>query len=144
MKRTRIEPTTTFLNVDLEVWSTQRLTALVEAFGEINLFEGAIGRKYMASFEAATSATSVDAIVRALVKRVRALRGPALALWNGASRRSFNIGIQAGEEPFSFELALAPATVKAIEEIRGGVVVTVYGARVTPEVKKPPARRAAR
>lgn len=48
----------------------------------------------------------------------------------GATRRDFNIGIQAGKQLWTFELGLSPATVAAIAALDGRVVVTVYGAEV--------------
>jgi hypothetical protein len=141
----RIEQTTTFLNIDLEVWSRQPLGPLVTAFGEINLYDGPIGRRYLASFETAAMVKGADATIRALVRRVRGLRDAARKLWDGAARRDFNIGIQGGAEPFSLELGLEPATIRAIEEVHGGLVITVYGAESqAPAAKKKPTKVSAR
>jgi hypothetical protein len=133
MNTSRIELTSTFLNIDLEVWSNKRLTPLVARFGELNLYDGPVGRRFLASFEASTHLKMPDARARALVRRVRALRGDAKALWEGAARRDFNIGIQAGQEPFSLEVGLAVSTLRDIADVGGRIVVTVYGARVSDE-----------
>jgi hypothetical protein len=40
--------------------------------------------------------------------------------------RDFNIGVQAGTQPNSFEIALAPETVRAASEVNARIVLTVY------------------
>src|SRR5688572_30018463 len=127
MKARQLEKLTHFLNIDLEVWSRRRLDVLVEAFGEINLYVGPMGRLQLATFETSRVSSNPDVLVRALVARARALRGEAKRLWEGAVRRDFNLGIQGGLEPRTTEVMLSRASLRAISEIGGAVVVTVYG-----------------
>ena len=47
-------------------------------------------------------------------------------VWESAQRREFNIGIEAGLSPHSFELQLRQQTLEAIDDVRGVLVITVY------------------
>lgn len=128
-----IEKVTHFLNIDLEVWSRRRLDALVEGFGESNLYVGPMGRLQLATFEALRASSNPDVVARALVSRARKLSGEAKKLWEGAVRRDFNVGIQGGLGPRTTEVMLSRASLRAIFEIGGSVVITVYGTAVTDE-----------
>ena len=55
-------------------------------------------------------------------------------VWDSAKSREFNVGIEAGLEPHSFELRLNPRTVDAVRDVGGTLVVTVY-APVLEETK---------
>jgi hypothetical protein len=51
-------------------------------------------------------------------------------VWNQAYRRDFNVGIQAGLKPHSYELSLKPETLKLVSSVNARVVVTIYAAEV--------------
>ncbi len=120
-----------FLNVDLDIWSSTSLDRLVASFGRhvLVLHVGKEGRRYGAHLELATRRDSDDAdkLIRRFVALVRRLRPASRAVWDRAQRRDFSIGIQAGANPFSYELPLQPATLGAIASLNARVVFTVYG-----------------
>lgn len=124
---------TEFLNVDLEVYSKSDLQPLADAMGEkvIALFVGRIKRTYHAHFEIAGLARNADATIQALCAIVRSLPRPAAKLWKSANRRDFNVGVQAALEPVSYEIALAPETVRAVSEVKAQIVLTVYAPEQT-------------
>ena len=47
-------------------------------------------------------------------------------LWDGATKRDFNIGIQGGTRPRAFVFALLPQTLAAVAHLGARVVMTVY------------------
>jgi hypothetical protein len=125
------EDETHFLNVDLDVFARSRLEPLATAFGSkvTELYIGAHGSRYAAHFELhASPRRGANALIVALVRLVKSLRGAARLAWNQASRRDFNIGIQGGLKPHSYELSLNPATLKLVSSVNARVVVTIYGA----------------
>jgi hypothetical protein len=138
---------TTLLNVDLDLWSRTPLDDLVRAFGRrvFVLHAGREGRRYAAHLELATNGRTRDADtrVRDFVALVRKLPPASRKLWNQASTRDFNIGIQAAANPFSYELALAPGTVRAAAEVDARIVMTIYGADSTAS-RSPTVRRRSR
>ena len=121
---------TRFLNVDVDVWSRSDLRPLAAAFGRKILlhYAGKERGQQSAHFSLASAhGKSADAIIRRLVTLIEALPRPARQLWNRARRRDFNIGIQAGTEPYSHELALKGDTLGLVAGIRGRIVITTYG-----------------
>lgn len=127
------EDETFFLNVDLDVFARSSLEALAVAFGSkvSELYVGPRGNRYSAHFELRHShGKSADALIGGLVRLVKSLPKAARVVWNQAYRRDFNVGIQAGLKPRSYELALKPETLKLVSSVNARVVVTIYAAEI--------------
>jgi hypothetical protein len=121
---------TYFLNVDLDVFARFPLEPLAAAFGSsvIPLYVGRYGSHFRACFELSTSRRkNADALMADFVELVKSLPRAARLAWNRAYRRDFNIGIQAGFTPASFEIGLNTSTLKLVNSVNARVVVTVYG-----------------
>jgi hypothetical protein len=126
---------TYFLNVDLDVFARSPLEPLAAAFGSkvISLYVGRDGKHFRAHFElSAYSRKNADALIADFVKLVKGLPRAARLAWNRAYRRDFNIGIQAGFTPASFEIALNAGTLRLVSSVNARVVVTVYRAERVP------------
>jgi hypothetical protein len=136
---------TTFLNVDLDIWSRAPLDSLVAAFGRrvVVLHAGKEGRRYAAHLELARNGQSrgADQRVRDFVSLIRRLPPKARASWNRAQRRDFNVGVQASTKPHSYELPLDPGTVRAVAAVNARIVITVYGADLNPASPRRAGRR---
>jgi hypothetical protein len=137
---------TKYLNVDLDIFSRVSLKGLVDAMGEeaLVLYVGGEKQKYEAHVELASShlGMTADRAIIGLARLVKRLPPRYRKVWDSAKLREFNIGIEAGLEPYSFELRLDRRTVDAVKDVRGAVVVTVY-APVLEDVKATPPKRAA-
>ena len=123
---------TNFLNVDLDIFSKSDLQPLVTAMGTkvMVLHVGRYKGTYRAHLEVAGYSgydENADSTIRAFCAIIRALPKAALKLWNAAKVRDFNVGVQAGTQPPSFEIALAAETVRAASEVNARIVLTVYG-----------------
>ncbi len=133
MRKNTSEPTG-FLNVDLDIYSKSNLEPLVTAMGEkvFVLHVGRHKRVYRAHLELPGQPKSADSAIRAFCRLIRPLPGAALNLWNGATRRDFNIGVQAGSEPHQYyEIAVAPQTLAAASDLNARIVLTVYAPPVS-------------
>jgi hypothetical protein len=123
------EPTH-YVNVDLDVYAKVPLDGLVQALGDeaFVLYVGGGRRKYEAHVELGSSHLdmSADDTIVGLIDLVRALPRVHRKIWDSAQRREFNIGIEAGLEPHGFELRLQQQTLKAMTDVRGVLVITVY------------------
>ena len=123
---------TKFLNVDLEVYGEKSLRPLVgalESAGAVALHSGRWHEGgYFASFELEGRTTSAERTVRGLTRIVQALEGKARSIWERATRRVFNIGIEAGDGPHSFAVAVSPAALRRVAELDAEIEVTVYAA----------------
>jgi len=126
-----VEENTTFLNVDLDIWSRSPLEPLVEAFGKkvLVLHVGKEGRRHGAHLELAASGdrNNSDQLIRRFVTLVKKFPHSSRTLWNRAQVREFNVGIQAAAKPFSYGLRLEQKTLDAIASINARLVITVYG-----------------
>jgi hypothetical protein len=131
--RARLYGKTTFLNVDLDISSRQDLAPLAEAFRPrlIALHVGRIRNRYWARLELRTQPSNPNVAIRRLVSAIASLPGRQRACWKRATRRDFNIGIQAAEEPRHSEFSVAPATVKMVGRVGARIVITVYGAALS-------------
>ncbi len=126
---------TYFLNVDLDVFARSPLEPLAAAFGSsvIPLYVGRHGNQFRAHFElSASSRKGADALMAGFVQLVKSMPRAARLAWNRAYRRDFNVGIQAGFTPASFEIALNADTLRLVSSVNARVVVTVYGAERVP------------
>jgi hypothetical protein len=136
-RRRRRESTTSFLNVDLDVASTQDLSPLVTALGRnvFDLFTGKMRRGYATHLELGAPPKDADWAIRKFVRLLTALPPAARRRWDNARQRDFNIGIQGGIAPHAVELGLRAETLHAVARLRARIVVTVYA------VDRPPRRR---
>jgi hypothetical protein len=137
---------TKYMNVDLDIFSHVPLKELVDAIGSeaIVLYVGGEQKKYEAHLELASSrmGMTADRTIIGLIRLVKRLPPRYRKVWDSARSREFNIGIEAGLEPYSFEVRLDRRTVDAVSEVGGAIVVTVY-APVLDEAKTSPLRRRA-
>ena len=123
------EGRTNFLNVDFEVLSRTPLDALVAALGRkvFVLYQGKWKPGYAAMFELATGWNwPDDCRITRFVKAVETLPRRERRLWDSATARRFDIGIEAGYTPHMFQLRLKPSTVEAVSRVGGEIVVSVY------------------
>ena len=121
--------TTHFLNVDLDIRSNSNLEPLVAALGKrvINLATYRSKRTYYAYLELSSEVKSADAAIRAFCRLIESLPDVERNLWNSAKIREFNIGVQSGDEPHSFGIALEERTVKSAAEVGARIALTLYG-----------------
>ena len=135
------EEGTTFLNVDLEIISRTPLDPLVQAFGrKVDVLHvGPWGRRYGAHVEVAGSGYrgNADSLVRRLVTLVKALPRNARRLWDTAQSREFNVGIEVAAKSRAFELRLEPETLRAVTDVAGRIVITVYAPERINEAPTP-------
>lgn len=135
------------MNVDLDIVSSVPLDGLVEAMGEevFVLHVGGKGRTHSAHVELSSShmGMTADRTIRGLVRLVQRLPPRYRKIWRAAKSRDFNVGIEAGLHPHSYELHLDHRTVNAIAEVGGNVVVTVYAPDVNRGSALAPQKRTA-
>lgn len=147
---TRVMPShnyvaTTFLNVDLDIYSRSDLQPLLAALSQktLVLHAGRYGRSHSAHLELARSPKTANEAIRIFAGLISGLPKRERRLWDMATARDFNIGVQAATQPHSYEIRLAHDTVKTVSALKARIVVTVYGAEVA-STEKPRVRKTAR
>ena len=122
--------TTEFLNVDLDVVAGRSLSPLAAALerGARLLYSGrTTGRRYMIRAELPDQPGNADEAIRGLAALVRKLPPTARRLWNQASRRAFDIGIQPHAEPACSQYSIEPTSLASAAQVKAEIVITVYG-----------------
>jgi hypothetical protein len=127
----RSEEETCFLNVDLDVEAPYDLASFVEALGEkvFDLHTGPLEAGFQTHLELSGEAIrheDAEAAISGFVKLLTQLAPDTKRLWDGATKRDFNIGIQGGTKPHAFVFALLPQTLAAVAHLGARVVMTVY------------------
>src|SRR5688572_26817002 len=119
---------TIFLNVDLDIASRSDLQPLVAALGQrvFPLYVGRIKRMYEAHLELSRSPRNPDKAIRSFAGLIHSLPNNERKLWETATIRDFNIGVQAGMHPHAYELSLSPETIEMISTLKARIVVTLY------------------
>lgn len=124
---------TSFINVDLDVYSARPLRLLADAMEKANAIALYCGRvapgQYRASFELGHSPRSADTAIRDLAHLIDGLPAPARKLWDGANQRDFAVGIDAGNTPFSFTSAIKPSTVTMVSKLGAQISYVIYAAK---------------
>ena len=134
-----ISKTTTFLNVDLDLYSRSNLEPLVAALGQrvFTLHLGREGQTYSAHLELSRKPRTADRAIRSLAALIHTLPKAERRLWDTANVRDFNVGVQAALQPHSYEIPLAYETLKIASALKARIVFTIYAAEVRKSVKRP-------
>ena len=119
---------TTFLNVDLDLFSRSDLQPLVTALGSkvFVLFVGRDRQTYRAHLELSREPKSADVAIRGFAALISTLPKMERKLWDTAKIRDFNIGIQAGIQPHAYETFLSSEAIDAVSKLKARIVFTVY------------------
>ena len=115
-----------FLNVDLDVETDVDPAPLISALEPYAYsLERPSGR---ASFELhrPVAPWTPEPLVREFVRLIKRLPPDAREVWNRASRRVFDIGIQSLRRPFSETHRMTPATLREASEIGAEIAFTAY------------------
>jgi hypothetical protein len=114
-----------FINVDLDVESTGDLRPLVEAMAAHTYsFERPAGQ---ASFEVHDpSPTDPEVVILEFVRIVKALPPAARKVWDSASKRVFDIGLESGHQPFRMSHNIGIVTLREAADIGADIAITLY------------------
>jgi hypothetical protein len=131
MNRSPGEDESQFLNVDLDVEAPFDLAPFVAALGDdvFELHTGPARDGFETHLELAGESIqpgSADIAIRVFVRLLKQLAPDAKQLWDRATRRDFNIGIQGGLTPHAFEVALPRDVLAAVADLGARIVITVY------------------
>jgi hypothetical protein len=119
---------THLMEVHLNIQSSLNLQPLADAFGSnVHVhFSKVVNGVYGVRVGLSEFLEFPDAAVTSLCKAVCQLPELARNLWNSASARTFDIGIEAAIGS-TFWFALTPQTLNTLTALGAQIVVTVYG-----------------
>ena len=115
-----------FANVDLDVASRADLTPLITAFAPRAFHLSAFRHRGLnvAIFELSREPRNPDAGIRAFVSLIESLPPAARAVWRRATKRDFNVGVEAAERGQVF--TVLAETVVLAGRVGASISFTVY------------------
>ena|ERR1041385_294118 len=121
--------TTLYANVDLVLRASEDLSPLVAAFGEnvMVLNEGRMP-KNEAILEVHHKGGPEGAI-NAFCDLVDSLSPDARALWERCNEKTFDVGFEAGLEPWPFRSTIGTKTLARASKVGATLAVSIYGYR---------------
>ena len=124
----RSTDTTIFRNVDLDIFAKFDLKPLMDAFGvKVNvLYVGRERGLYSAHLELNAQPKSADAVIRRFIRLIRDFPRTKRKLWNAATIRDFNIGVQSATKDRPYQIELGVQTLRSVALLNARVVFTVY------------------
>ena len=142
LPRTRIH-LPEFLNVDLDIYSKTKLDPLVAALGKAvsPLYVGWERREYSAHLELAGLTENADATIRGLARLIQRLPHTERRRWDLATRRDFNIGVQAVRKCQPHVVEISTPALQMVSELKARILVTVYCPELLPLPAKARAKR---
>lgn len=125
-----MDNTICYLNTDLDLTSAEDLTALAAGFEAaamppLHVAQGTDGL-WLATFETDTQFTEPEPNIAAMLAIVEALAPPLRSVWNGCTRREFNLGYDCGTEPWAFNQGLSAELLGRMAAVGASLRVTLY------------------
>jgi hypothetical protein len=117
-----------FLNIDLDIESSEDLSTLVAEMSERTsvMRNESGGSVYFASFE--TGAHGENEIIEEYSAIIEGLSPKNRTLWEGCSKREFDFGYDSGDKPNNFHSSVSVNSIALLARLGGSVVVTIYPA----------------
>ena len=124
---------TTFLNVDLDLFSRSDLQPLVTALGrKVHiLFVGRDTQTYRAHLELSRDPKSVGVAIRRFAALISKLPRMERKLWDGAKVRDFNVGVQVAMRPHAYEIPISIEAIEIASTLKARIVFTIYAPEKT-------------
>lgn len=119
-----------FANVDLDLYSSEDLRPLVNAFGNkvIEMWVGKVRRTYEAHLEIGwTRKKNPTSIILKFCRLVESLKASDRKLWDAAKTKSFDIGIHAPTRNHHYWSAVSPEAIRATASVGAQIAFTIYG-----------------
>lgn len=120
-----------FIGVQLEIESPRPLGHLLHSFSGTEIVSvdyRESTRGFAVAFEHARSGISTDPDIQiaTFCDTILGFEEDARAVWNGAYRRTFNVGYEIDDSSESFRSELASETMERIARVGASVIVAIY------------------
>lgn len=117
-----------FICVDLDLESRNSLGMLLtELEADLVLLRSeSRDGKYFASLEFAIGEADPEASLLAFLKLISSLTGEARSIWDESSQRTFNVGLDSGNEGAMHAFQLSNSTLREVVAVGAQVKVTLY------------------
>ena len=120
-----------FLNVDLDIQSSQDISLMLKELGEkiFILHHEQQENYYFARLEINIDAPNADETINYFCDLIENLSEDSQNIWDACFSKVFDIGYESGNQPNYFTSKINPVTVKRIANIDAGLNITIYPIR---------------
>jgi hypothetical protein len=118
--------TTKFLNLDLDIRSGSELDELLEGLKPDVVVMNHESAGYASVELRHLQPKTIDEAILHYSKIILSLPSHLRALWENCDKRTMNVGIEAGNEPYSTSFAVSESTTALLVAMRAELVFTVY------------------
>ena len=127
-------PTLAFLNIDLDLQSSQPLTALIQELGEkvVVLRDDTEDGVYYFSCELSLCTADPSTLLWDYVALIKGLSPAAQAEWQQCHHRVLDLGYSSGAEPSYLQTHLAAELLQAIITAGASLALTFYATPPNP------------
>lgn len=120
-----------FLNVDLEIESSESLKPIIDSFGEevSVLFDGETSCGFtLASFEirGLTFNRDADEIISNFCNLIENFSSNVKSIWDKCHSKKFDIGFESGNFPRSYKMEIRADTIERVAKLGVSIIVTIY------------------
>lgn len=117
--------TTEFLNIDLDLHVESGIEELLRCFGSSVIILNRTPQTASLELNSSKNASLEETTV-GLAELVKSLTPQAKAIWERCDLRCFNVGIQAGKEPYAESFTISSKTLSLLASIQAELTFTVY------------------
>jgi hypothetical protein len=125
-----VDGTISYVNTDLDLISSDELTALAAVFESRGLVPLHVMRRddglWYATFETEDQHAEPEPNIAAMVAVAEALAEPHRSMWLACARREFNIGYDCGTTPWAFTQGLSSPLLARVAAVGASLRVTLY------------------
>jgi hypothetical protein len=125
-----VDRTICYLNTDLDLTSSEDLTAMAAIFEAQGVFALHVTRGedelWHATFEIMDRQTEPERNIAALVAIAESLVEPHRSVWQRCTQREFNIGYDCGTEPWAFNQGLSCELLGRMAGVGASLRLTIY------------------
>ncbi len=119
-----------FLNVDLEMESSEDLQLIIDNLGEnvsiLHHGENGSGFNFV-SFEVKPSGErDIDGTISSFCLFIENLSHEANTIWNRCHSKKFDAGFESGDFPRSYKTEIRADTIERIAKIGASIAITIY------------------
>jgi hypothetical protein len=118
-----------FLNVDLEIESTENLQPIIDDFGDnvSVLYHGENAKGFnFANFEISLGDRDADGIISNFCLLIENLSLETKTIWEKCCSKKFDIGFESGDFPRSYQTEIRADTIERVAKIGASIGVTIY------------------
>jgi hypothetical protein len=117
-----------FLNIDLEIITSEEPTHLLNDFGQhgLILFSGPVESGYLRTVEVLGESNTSESVMSAFVILFKRLSDLGKAEWQNALKREFNFGYEVDDLEARVELSVSPDFVAFVATHQASLGVTIY------------------